>query len=225
MRPHVPPDLLGVVDAVGLDQQVDEALVVGPAREGVGDVGARKLVEHLAAIRLEPGVEADPERRVGGQREQVRQEVAHLVHQVDAPPRDPRCRRARAGRRSGSTAPPAACLRRPAGSARRDRCPARASRRTGAWRRRTSSRPFSLASFTIARRRLMMSARASFMLRQTPVPTSTTDWCISALMRSSSWRLPFEMISALMCERRSNVAGSIVWYSSSIPMVKEGVVI
>jgi hypothetical protein len=45
------------------------------------------------------------------------------------------------------------------------------------------------------------------MLRQTPVPTSTTDWCISALMRSSSCRLPFAMISALMCERRSNVTG------------------
>ena len=42
-----------------------------------------------------------------------------------------------------------------------------------------------------------MSARASFMLRQTPVPTSTTDWCISALIRSSSWRLPFAMISVV----------------------------
>ncbi|MNC97022.1 hypothetical protein D3C83_145490 [compost metagenome] len=67
-----------------------------------------------------------------------------------------------------------------------------------------------------------MSARASFMLRQTPVPTSTTDWCISALMRSSSCRLPFEMISALMCERRSKVTGSMVWYSSSMPMEKDG---
>jgi hypothetical protein len=26
----------------------------------------------------------------------------------------------------------------------------------------------------------------------------------------------------LMCERRSNVAGSIVWYSSSMPRVNEG---
>ena len=68
-----------------------------------------------------------------------------------------------------------------------------------------------------------MSARASLMLRQTPVPTSTTDWCISALTRSSSCRLPFAMISVSMCERRSNVTGSTVWYSSSIPMVKDGV--
>src|SRR6478736_4008625 len=41
-------------------------------------------------------------------------------------------------------------------------------------------------------------------------------------MRSSSWRWPLAMISALMCERRSNVTGSIVWYSSSMPIEKEG---
>ena len=39
---------------------------------------------------------------------------------------------------------------------------------------------------------------------QTPVPTSITDWCISALTRSCSCRLPFSMISVWMCERRSN---------------------
>ena len=83
MRPDVPPDLLGVVDRVGLDQQVDEAFVVGPARERIGNVGARELVEHLAAVRLQPGIEADPEGRVGRKREQVRQKVAHLVHQVN----------------------------------------------------------------------------------------------------------------------------------------------
>ena len=52
MRADVPPDLLGVVDAVGLDQQVDEVFVLGPAGESVGDVGARELVEDLAAIGL-----------------------------------------------------------------------------------------------------------------------------------------------------------------------------
>ena len=67
-----------------------------------------------------------------------------------------------------------------------------------------------------------MSARASCMLRQTPVPTSTTDWCISGFTRSCSSRLPFAMISASMCERRSRVTGSMVWYSSSMPMVKLG---
>ena len=83
MRPHVPPDLLRVVDAVGAHQQVDEVVVVGPARERIRDVGSRELVEHLAAIRLEPGVHAEPERRVRRQRQQVGQEVADLVHQLD----------------------------------------------------------------------------------------------------------------------------------------------
>jgi hypothetical protein len=67
-----------------------------------------------------------------------------------------------------------------------------------------------------------MSARASVMSLQTPVPTSTTDWCNSALTFSCSTRWPFAMSSVWMCERRSNVAGSIVWYSSSIPIEKDG---
>ena len=60
------------------------------------------------------------------------------------------------------------------------------------------------------------------MLLQTEVPTSTTDWCISALTRSCSSSLPFSIISAWICERRSRVTGSTVWYSSSMPMVKVG---
>ena len=60
------------------------------------------------------------------------------------------------------------------------------------------------------------------MLLQTEVPTSTTDWCISALTRSCKSSLPFSIISAWMWERRSRVTGSTVWYSSSIPMVKVG---
>src|SRR5271165_2223063 len=54
------------------------------------------------------------------------------------------------------------------------------------------------------------------------VPTSTTDWCISALTRSSSRRLPLASISVAMCERKSRLTGSMVWYSSSMPMVKVG---
>ena len=83
MRPDVPPDLLRVIDAVGLDQQLDEVLVLAPARKIVGDVGARELVEHLAAIGLQPGVHAEPERRVGRQRQHVRQEIARVIHHVD----------------------------------------------------------------------------------------------------------------------------------------------
>src|SRR6185503_1275982 len=83
MRPDVPPDLLGVVDRVRLHEQIDERLEIGPRAEGVGNVGARETVEHLAPVGLEAGVHADPERRVGREREQVRQEVPHLVHEVD----------------------------------------------------------------------------------------------------------------------------------------------
>ena len=69
-----------------------------------------------------------------------------------------------------------------------------------------------------------MSARASAMSRHTPVPTSITDWCISDLTFSFSTRLPWAISSVWMCERRSNVSGSTVWYSSSMPMVNEGFV-
>src|SRR5271157_2589442 len=41
-----------------------------------------------------------------------------------------------------------------------------------------------LASVIILRRKSRMLARASLMSRQTLVPTSTTDWCISGLTAS-----------------------------------------
>src|SRR4051812_7108779 len=67
-----------------------------------------------------------------------------------------------------------------------------------------------------------MSSRASSMLTQTRVPTSTTEVCISALTRSSRRNLPWASISVSMCERRSRVTGSMVWYSSSMPREKDG---
>jgi hypothetical protein len=60
------------------------------------------------------------------------------------------------------------------------------------------------------------------MLRHTPVPTSTTDWCISDLTFSFITRLPCAISSVWMCERRSKVTGSTVWYSSSMPIENEG---
>ncbi len=75
------------------------------------------------------------------------------------------------------------------------------------------------------RRKSFRSSAASLTVLQTPVPTSMTDWCISAFTRSWSWRLPFSRISIPMCDRRSYVTGSIVWYSSSMPSVKVGVII
>ena len=66
------------------------------------------------------------------------------------------------------------------------------------------------------------SLRASWMLRQMPVPTSTTDTCISGLTRSFNWSRPLAMISALMCDRRSRLIGSMVMNSSSMPMFRLG---
>ena len=83
MRPDVPPDFLGVVDAVGADQQADVVLEFGVAGEGVGNTGARKVLEDLGAIAFVAGVEAEPEGRVGGERHDVRQEIAHRVHDAD----------------------------------------------------------------------------------------------------------------------------------------------
>ena len=83
MRADVPPDLLRVVDAVGADQQVDIVFEFATSCDKVGNVGARELVEDFAAVRLQAGVHAQPERRVGGERQDVRQEVARAVHDLD----------------------------------------------------------------------------------------------------------------------------------------------
>src|SRR5271166_954676 len=83
MRPDVPPYLLTIVDAVRLHQQIDERFVVGPVGEHIRYPSPREAFEHLTAIRFESGLHAHPERRVGGEGEDVRQEVSHRIHDVD----------------------------------------------------------------------------------------------------------------------------------------------
>ena len=83
MRTDVPPDFLRVVDAIGLDQQLDEIFVFAPAGEIVRNVGARKFVEHLAAIGFQSGIHPQPERRIGRERQNVRQKIARMIHQLD----------------------------------------------------------------------------------------------------------------------------------------------
>ena len=83
MRADVPPDFFGVVDAVGLDEQVDVAFELGVAGEAVGKVGAGEVFEDLGAVALVAGLHAEPEGRVGGEREDVGEEVAHRVHDAD----------------------------------------------------------------------------------------------------------------------------------------------
>src|SRR3954465_8056759 len=83
MRPDIPPDFLGVVDTVGLYEQVNETLILAPALKGVGDVGARKLVENFAAVRLQSGIHSLPEGGIGGKSQDMGQEIARRVHQVN----------------------------------------------------------------------------------------------------------------------------------------------
>ena len=83
MGADVPPDFFGVVDGVGLDEEIDVALELGVAGEAVGEVGAGEVFEDLGAVALVAGLHAEPEGRVGGEREDVRQEVAERVHDAD----------------------------------------------------------------------------------------------------------------------------------------------
>ena len=49
----------------------------------IGDSGARETAKDRGAERFQAGVAAHPERRAGGEREKVREEIARHVHQVD----------------------------------------------------------------------------------------------------------------------------------------------
>ena len=83
-RPDVPPDLGAVLDHPDLDQGVQVLLVLAEAHIGFGDAGARQLVEDGQPIGLQVGHLALPERRRRGQHQEMGQEVADLVHQIDA---------------------------------------------------------------------------------------------------------------------------------------------
>src|SRR5215470_12989792 len=83
MGPDVPPDLLRVVDASGLDQERDIVLVVGPRAKVIRNVGAWKLLEYLRAIAFQSGFGAHPEGRAGGKGEHVRKEVTCGIHQMN----------------------------------------------------------------------------------------------------------------------------------------------
>src|ERR1039458_7595010 len=83
MRADVPPDFLAVIDAMGLDQKVDEGLVFRPVGENIGNVGSREPLKHFTAVRFKPGIHTHPEGRVRRQRQDMRQEVPHGIHDVD----------------------------------------------------------------------------------------------------------------------------------------------
>src|SRR5690349_24560175 len=50
----------------------------------VGDVGPGKLFEYFASVRLQAGVEPEPERRTRRHRQNVREKIARRIHYVDA---------------------------------------------------------------------------------------------------------------------------------------------
>src|ERR1041384_4727026 len=78
-----------------------------------------------------------------------------------------------------------------------------------------------LAARSITRRRSRTSTpRTSAGARHTLVPTSTMDWGSSGFTSPSTRDSSFRI--SVMYERSSRVAGSMIWYSSSIPIVREG---
>src|SRR5512140_480160 len=64
------------------------------------------------------------------------------------------------------------------------------------------------------------SALAAEGVLHTFVPTSTIDWCSSGFTCSRMMRSPSRI--SWMYDFSSRVSGSIIWYSSSIPIVSEG---
>src|SRR6267154_594798 len=83
MGANVPPDFLAAVDAVELDEETKKIFVGAPGLELFGHAGAREAAENGGAERFQAGVAAHPEGRTGGEREQVREEIADHVHHVD----------------------------------------------------------------------------------------------------------------------------------------------
>ena len=81
---QVPPDLARVLDDVVAHEQIDGVAVLLPALEAAGQARARQLLVGGEAVALEAGVLALGERRGGREHQQVRQEIARLVHEVDA---------------------------------------------------------------------------------------------------------------------------------------------
>ena len=61
MGADVPPDLLGIINALGLDQDVDVVLELGVARERIGDTCAWEVLKYLGAIALVARIQAQPE--------------------------------------------------------------------------------------------------------------------------------------------------------------------
>jgi hypothetical protein len=83
-RAQVPPDLGRILEQSRIDHDVHVPLIFGIALELFRKSGTWQCVENGQPITFEPRVTTLPKGRGTGECQQVRQEVAHLVHQVDA---------------------------------------------------------------------------------------------------------------------------------------------
>ena len=83
VRADVPPDFFAVVDAIQLDEEIDEIFVGAPRLELLGNAGAREAAEDRGAEGFQTGIAAHPERGTGGEREKVRKEITDHVHHID----------------------------------------------------------------------------------------------------------------------------------------------
>src|SRR5436309_522298 len=83
MKPNVPPDFLGVVDATSLHQELAIIFVLGERFERVRNSSSRETLEHFQTVAFQSSILSDPKRRVDRESVNVRQEIAGLIHHVD----------------------------------------------------------------------------------------------------------------------------------------------
>ena len=81
---NVEPQFGGILDDPGADQLPDHALIFPVTVESLGNTRSRHRVEYRQTVGFQARVLALPERRRGAQGQEVGQEVADLVHQIDA---------------------------------------------------------------------------------------------------------------------------------------------
>ncbi len=81
---QIPPDLGRILDDAGPHQHIDGARILLPAVEPLGQARPRQLLEGREPVALEARVEPFGKGRGRRQHQEVRQEIAGLVHEVDA---------------------------------------------------------------------------------------------------------------------------------------------
>ena len=196
--------------------------VLLPALEAAGQAGARQLLVGGEAIALEAGVLAFGERRGGREHEQMRQEVARLVHEVDAQlvvlDADMHVHAAD----DEAAADAGEILGDAPGSARARWAAACSSARTGGWRRRWGPGRARRPARDGLAQAAASSAPAAAASVCTLVPTSICDFRNSRATWPPSACCAASNRPCGISRTRSRLARSTRRYSSSMPMVKVG---